>query len=239
MSCATSVRVVLAPERVRRGEAETHDALALVLSRPRERRPAERLAQDEHEGRGRERSALKLAHGARDDVQARAGRLGRDEEGSGRRPCGSQPRAWRARAERPCPTTRPTSAAASSSNISAMICSFIQQESKMQQRLTELQRGDEKGRGVLTAEPSPSRFRFRTLLPDDDGAREDVVRGAPFGVEERVEDAEADGREREHVDERAAHALARRRHERRAASTAWSEKSDIPRCARPARPSRW
>src|SRR4051812_41785523 len=49
------------------------------------------------------------------------------------------------------------------------------------------------------------------LLPDDHCAREYVVRRPAFGVEERIEEAEAERREREHVDERAARALARRR----------------------------
>src|SRR5919112_6480993 len=49
------------------------------------------------------------------------------------------------------------------------------------------------------------------LVSDDDCAGEYVVRRPAFGVEERVEYAEAERREREHVDERAARALARRR----------------------------
>src|SRR3712207_1038430 len=50
------------------------------------------------------------------------------------------------------------------------------------------------------------------LVFDDDRAGEYVVRRAAFGVEERVENAQAERGEREHVDERAPRALRGRRY---------------------------
>src|SRR5205085_7713219 len=73
-------RGVLASRRVGYVEDEADDALALVLRERAESRAAERLAQDEREWRRRKRRLLKLAHGARDHVEARLVRLNRDEE---------------------------------------------------------------------------------------------------------------------------------------------------------------
>src|SRR5256714_36891 len=85
---------------------------------------------------------------------------------------------------------------------------------RLVRQANRLPRGDKKSGAATT--PRHRQDCPALLLFDDNGAGEYVVRGAPFGVEERVEYAETGCREREYVGERAARALSRGRHERRA-----------------------
>src|SRR5947199_8881922 len=85
---------------------------------------------------------------------------------------------------------------------------------RLVRQANRLPRGDKKSGAATT--PRHSQDCPALLLIVDNGAGEYVVRGAPFGVEERAEYAETACREREYEHERAARALSRGRPERRA-----------------------